>query len=97
MTATIDKLPPGRAMCDDAPVSYDTASVAARALPRAAVAQRPVTIETEAWAVIGTAGAVAEFSAYLMIFPDRQEAQDHLIPAEGERLARVMIREVVAA
>lgn len=96
MRPATEPLPSGRAMCDDAPVSYDVEAVAAGADPRPAPAQRPAAIETEAWAVIGAAGAVSEFSAYLMIFPDLQEAQDHVIPAEGERLARVLIREVAA-
>ena len=37
-------------------------------------------------------GKIAEFSAYLMAFADRQDAVDHALPEEGERVAPVMIR-----
>lgn len=85
---TSELLPASRAICDG------TEPEAERAGPCPVPAQRPAAVETEAWAVIGAAGAVAEFSSYLMIFPDRQEALGHIIAAEGERLARVIIREV---
>ena len=48
--------------------------------------------EVQAWAVLGPDGRIAEFSAYLMAFADRQDAIDHALPNEGERVAPVTIR-----
>lgn len=97
MTATIEKLPAGRAMCDDAPVSYDAGTVAARAAQRQADGQPAPVREIPAWAVIGPEGKIAEFSAYLMAFNERQDAVNHALPQHGERVVRIVIREVDAA
>ncbi|SDL36356.1 hypothetical protein [Paracoccus chinensis] len=48
--------------------------------------------EVQAWAVLGADGKIAEFSAYLMAFADQQDAVDHALPEEGERVAPVTIR-----
>ena len=48
--------------------------------------------EVQAWTVLGPDGKIAEFSAYLMAFADRQDAIDHALPDEGERVAPITIR-----
>lgn len=49
-------------------------------------------LEFKAWAVLGPDGKIAEFSAYLMAFADQQDAIDHALPDQGERVFPITIR-----